>query len=70
MSSTLNSIPGAAALVDAMERTDPKRVFIHGEHARLTYGAAVDRIGRATGLCLVWSILPALRRPQRHWLGR
>lgn len=45
-----DSTLGIAALVDAMARTDPKKVFIHGENRQLTYGEAVSRIARLGGL--------------------
>ena len=58
---TVEPISGAVALIDAMARTDPKRVFIHGENDRLTYGAAVERIARLTGLFKRLQLAPGAR---------
>ena len=58
---TVEPISGAVALIDAMARTDPKRVFIHGENNRLTYGAAVERITRLTGLFKRLQLAPGAR---------
>lgn len=54
-------ISGAVALVDAMARTDPRRVFIHGEHGELTYGDAVRHIGRLTGMFARHGLAPGAR---------
>jgi long-chain acyl-CoA synthetase len=54
-------IADAVALVDTMARTDPKRVFIHGENDRLTYGATVERVGRLTGLFRRHGLVPGMR---------
>lgn len=52
---------GAVALLDAMQRTDPGRVFVHAQHDRLTYGAAVERIGRLTSLFGRLGLAPGAR---------
>jgi long-chain acyl-CoA synthetase len=58
---TAEAISGAIALLEAMARTDPKRVFIHGEDDRLTYGEAVERIARLTGLFKRLGLAPGAR---------
>ncbi len=58
---TTDPIQGAAALADAMARTDRKRVFIQGENDTLTYGGAVDRAARLAGLFQRRGVGPGMR---------
>jgi long-chain acyl-CoA synthetase len=58
---TTDPIPGAVALADAMARTDRKRIFVQGERESLSYGAAVDRIARLTGLFERRGLAPGMR---------
>ena len=58
---TSKPIPNAIALLDAMARTDAKRVFIQGESDKLTYGAIVDRIARLVGLLRHLGLTPGMR---------
>jgi long-chain acyl-CoA synthetase len=56
-----NLVPHAVALAAAMARTDRKRVFIQGEHESLSYGTAVDRIARLSGLLRSHGLQPGMR---------
>jgi long-chain acyl-CoA synthetase len=58
---TTDPMPGVVALADAMARTDRKRTFIQGENDALTYGVAVDRIARLTGLFQRRGLRPGMR---------
>ena len=58
---TAEAVSGAVALLEAMARTDPKRVFIQGEDDRLTYGEAVERVARLAGLFKRLRLAPGAR---------
>ena len=58
---TTEPIAGAVALVDAMARMDPRRVFIHGKTGQLRYAEAVRQIGRLTGLFARLGLAPGAR---------
>ena len=61
MSRAGTPIAGPVALLEAMARIEPKREFLHGEHDRLTYGEAVERVARLTGLLRRRGLAPGMR---------
>lgn len=54
-------ITGAVALVDAMARVEPGKVFIHGEAGELSYGVAIERIAKLTGIFSRLGLAPGAR---------